>query len=208
MLTLHGFAATRASRCLWMLHEIGAQFAHVPTPVGPAGTGSDAFAALNPNRRIPVLVDGDLVVWDSLAINLHLAETRGGDLGPGDASERARMTMWTLFAAGEFEPFAHEVYVNTITRPEPSRDPVALADAIAGLARPLTALSESLGSDGALVGGRFTVADLNVACIAFYLRGAPVVLADYPVVEAWYARATDRPAFRKMLELRAAAAAA
>jgi glutathione S-transferase len=55
---------------------------------------------------------------------------------------------------------------------------------------------------GHLMGGRFTVADLNVACVAFYLRAVPDFVARWPAIRDWYAAATARPGFREMLRLR------
>jgi glutathione S-transferase len=52
------------------------------------------------------------------------------------------------------------------------------------------------------MGGRFTVADLNVACVAFYLRAVPDFVARWPAIRDWYAAATARPGFREMLRLR------
>ena len=201
-ITLYGFARTRASRCLWMLEEIGAPYAHVPTPTAPEETGSAAFRAINPDGRIPTLTDGDLTLWESNAINLHLARAHGGALGPRTAGEEARMTMWAVWAAATLEPDAHRLYVNTVAGPEAARDAAAARGAAARLARPLDALVLSLGPEGWLEGGRFTVADLTVANVLLYLAGAPELIAARPPLADWFARATDRPAFRRMREMR------
>lgn len=207
MFRLHGTALSRSSRCLWMLEELGVPYEHIPVRVGPEGTASPAFLAMNPNGRIPVLEDGDLRVWESFAVNLHLAERVETPLGPRDAAERAQITMWTIWATTEFEPDAHTAYEHTITWPEERRDPAEVQAALTRLERPLTALARSLETGGGhLVGGRFTVAELNIAAVAHYLRGVPDALTPYPAVAAWYARVTARPGFQTMLELRAKAA--
>lgn len=209
MLRLNGTALSRSSRCLWMLEELGVEYEHIPVKVGPSGTGSPAFLALNPNGRMPVLEDEGLVVWESFAVNLHLAERFDTPLGPRDAGERAQITMWTVWATTEFEPDAHIAYEHTITWPEEKRDPAEVAAAMVRLDRPLRALATSLkAGQGHLVGGRFTVAELNIAAVAHYLRGVPDALAPYPDVADWYAGVTARPGFRKMLQLREQAAAA
>ncbi len=77
--------------------------------------------------------------------------------------------------------------------------------ALAKLARPLEALEAALTQGGGyLVGGRFTVADLNVANMIFYLRASPEALQPFPALAAWYQAATGRPAFRRMIALREA----
>jgi len=203
MLKLYGFARSRASRVLWMLHEIGLPYEHIPINVGPTGTADPGFLALNPNGRVPVIDDDGLVLWESLAINLYLAKRHGGELGPRDMAEDGLMTMWSVWAVAHFQPDAHEVLLQTINLPPEKRNPQSLADAIDRLTRPLGALEQALTRGGGfLVGGRFTVADLNVATVAFYLRGKTDALARFPEVQSWYGAAADRPAFKTMLALR------
>ena len=82
-------------------------------------------------------------------------------------------------------------------------DPEARIDAAWLEARLSRALSAALAKGGGwLMGGRFTVADLNAACAVFYLRGAPDLMAAFPAAQEWYARCTAREGFREMLRLR------
>jgi len=201
-LTLYGIAKSRASRCMWMLAEAGVPYTHVA--VSPKDAASDPrIAALNPNGRVPVLTDGGLALFESFAINLHIAKRHGGALGPADADEESLAAMWTIWAAAEVEPDAHQVLWHTLTLPPEQQDATIRDGAIKRLHRPLGALSAALAKgDGWIMGGRFTVADLNVACAVFYLRGAPDLLAAFPAVQAWYARCTAREGFREMLRLR------
>lgn len=90
-LTIYGIAASRAVRPLWVAHELGLCFEHVPTPYQGGATRLPDFLALNPNGHIPVVVDhrpeGDVVVWESMACALYLARHHG----PADgASSRPR----------------------------------------------------------------------------------------------------------------------
>jgi len=202
-LTLYGIARTRTSRCLWMLAELGVPYEHVPVAPGDAGTRGPEFLKVNPMGHVPTLVDDGVVIGESMAINLYLARTRGGPLAPRDLAEEGRALHWSFWAAATFEPDAHEVLLHTINLPSEKWDPAKRAEAEARLARPMGALAAALeAGDGHLVGGRFTVADLNVACVAFYLRGAPEFLARWPAVDAWYRAATERAGFREMLRLR------
>lgn len=202
-LTIYGIARTRTSRVLWMAEELAVPYSHVPTPISDEGTRAPAFRALNPIGRVPTIDDDGLVLFESLAINLHLAKKVGGPLAPRDLAEDSLATMWTLFAATELEPNAHEVLVHTHNRPPEARDAAARDAALAALARPLAALEDALAAGGGhLVGGRFTVADLNVACVLFYLRAWPDALAPYPAIAAFWQAATQRPGYRAMLRLR------
>lgn len=114
MLTLYGVARSRATRPLWLLHEIGMPFTHVPViqsyrladPAAadaPLHTASAAFLAVNPHGQVPALEDDGLVLTESLAICLHLARRHGGMLGPQDWREEGEMANWALFAATAVE---------------------------------------------------------------------------------------------------------
>lgn len=206
-LTIHGIARTRTSRVLWMAEELGLSYRHNKIAPADGGTRTPAFLALNPMGRVPVLEDDGLVVSESFAINLHLARKFGlaSGLGPRGMAEEALFAQWTLFAVTEFEPNAHEVLVHTINLPPDQRDAAKRDAALAALERPLRALESALVSErGHLVGRRFTAADLNVACVAFYLRAAESALDPYPAVASWYKAATERPGFQRMIALREA----
>ncbi|MBM3522890.1 MAG: glutathione S-transferase family protein [Alphaproteobacteria bacterium] len=202
-LKIYGIPRTRTARTLWMAHELGIPYELVRTAPPDGDTRKPAFLAINPNGQVPTIDDDGLVLWESLAINLYLAKRHGGPLAPRDLREDAQMTMWTVWAGTTFEPDAHEVVVHTINLPPEKRDATKLASSIEKLQAPLRALETSLSAGGGhLVGNRFTVADLNVACVAFYLRAAPQALAGFPAVAAWYRAATDRAAFKTMIALR------
>jgi glutathione S-transferase len=216
MLTLYGVHRSRASRPIWLLHEIGASFSHIPviqayrlpdaaTPDAPLNTASPAFLAVNPMGQIPALTDGDLVLTESLAITLHIARTRGGDLGPRDAAETALMEQWALFAASNIEVPALEITYTfgngTADTPE-GRAIISIA--AEKLRRPLRRLDEHLRPQGQIVGSRFTVADINLAECVRYAQAHPTFLDEFPAVKDWLSRCQARPAFQKMWAARLA----
>jgi glutathione S-transferase len=91
VIRLYGTSNTRAFRPLWMLEELGLPFEHVKLDFAKGETRSADFLRLNPNGHVPVLVDGDLVLFESMAINLYLAERYGGGtLRPDSPEDRAR----------------------------------------------------------------------------------------------------------------------
>ncbi len=93
--------------------------------------------------------------------------------------------------------------MHTFMLPEPDRVPGLRAAALDKVDGPLMVLEGVLAqSGGFLMGGRFTVADLNVACCVFYLRMNPEVLADKPAIRDWYAAALARPAAQAAFALR------
>lgn len=215
MLTIHGVLRSRASRNIWLAHELGLAFRHVPViqayrladpaaPDAPPHTRSPGFLALNPNGRIPVMEDGGLVLHESLAINLYMAKKQGGPLAPADPAEDGRMTAWALWAATEAEPHTIDVLYHRFAKPPAERDAAKADAAVAALRAPFAVLDAALAETGFLVGGRFTVADLNTAEVIRYAQPATELFDAAPRVKAWIEACQARPAFRRMMEARAA----
>jgi len=201
--TIHGIARSRAIRNLWMAYELGIPFEHDQVGFGPDGSRSARFLAINPNGHVPALTDDGVVLWESLAINLYLAKKAGGPLAPASVAEDGLVTMWSFWAATEVEPHGALALYNSITYAPEKRDPAVVEKALEALKAPLAVLEQALVKGGGyLVGGRFTVADLNLVCVVFYLRATPQALADKPAIRAWYETALARPAAKKAWALR------
>ncbi len=208
--TIYGVHRSRASRNIWLAKEMGLAFEQVPViqayrlPGGGAGhpgphTASADFLAINPNGQIPCIVDDGLVLTESLAINLYLARKHGGPLAPKDIAEDGLMTMWTLWAATSAEPHTIEILYNRMAKPPEERDAARADTAVAALRKPFAVLDKALSATGFVVGGRFTVADINLAEVMRYARPAPELFAAAPHVDAWLTACHARPAFKAMM---------
>jgi len=198
MIKLYGIPMSRASRCLWMLEELGVPYEQVPTSfVGDAQKPD--YLKLNPNGRIPTLEDDGLLVWESMAINLHLGEKYDKGFRPGSPEERAHVVQWSFWGMTEIEPGLIDAFVNRVMAPEAQRNK-AVADAgEQKLQRPLAVLDHELAHHRFLLGDRFTLADLNVASVLAIAPLARIDLAKYPNVQRWLAACTERPACRKAM---------
>ncbi|MDX2171437.1 MAG: glutathione S-transferase family protein [Deltaproteobacteria bacterium] len=194
MIKLYGVPRSRAFRPLWMLRELGLEFDNVPTSF-TGETRSAEFLKLNPNGHIPVLVDGEVVLWESLAINLYLARKYGADsLWPSTVADEGRTYQWSLWAMTELEPQALPVLMHRRALPKDQRKPDVADAAEAKLAAPLGVLEGALRTRPYLLGDRFGAADLNVASVAVWVAMSGVDLGKTPNVAAWLARCTERPA--------------
>jgi glutathione S-transferase len=80
MLQLYGNSRSRAMRCLWMLEEMGEPYQLIEKSTRTDDLRSPEYLRLNPNARIPTLVDNDVVLWESMAINLYLAQKYEGPM--------------------------------------------------------------------------------------------------------------------------------
>lgn len=201
-LRIYGVAQSRTFRTLWTANELGLDYEHVPVRLDNGETRGDDFRAINPAGQIPAIVDGDLHLAESLAINLYLAETYGGGLWYGTAAERAKTLQWSFFAAAQVEEPLIIVLFQQVRLPEAERDPKVLAAAVERLKRSLGVLDAALGRREWLVGDHFGVADLNVAGILFLSGPAQFDLGSWPAVSAWLERCIARPAAQAALALR------
>lgn len=216
MLQIFGVTRSRASRLIWLCHELDLPFQQIPViqayrladPLAddaPLNTLSPRFLALSPQGAIPVLRDGDLVLTESLACTLYLARCHGAPLGPRDPAEDALMLQWSLYAATAIETDALTIQkLHLPGQAQPGADQAAVAAASERLVRPLRVLQDHLATRRHLLGDRFTVADLNMAEVLRYARGHDALFHDFPAVTAWLSACQQRPAFRRMWEQRQA----
>ena len=141
-ITLYGISGSRAIRSIWAAEETGVTFDHTATHFAKDAK-SEEYLAVNPNGRIPALVDGDLVLFESMAINLYLAKTYGGELYPQTAADEARSWQWSVWGISEIEPLQMQIVVQKFFTPEDKRDEGVVARASKGLGRPLAVLNDA-----------------------------------------------------------------
>lgn len=210
MLTIYGVYRSRASRNYWMAEELGIPFKSVPvlqarrldnplSPDAPLNTLSPEYLAVNPMAMIPSIKDGDLVMNESLAINLYLARKHGGPLAGKTVEEEGQLAMWTMWAATEVEPYSValvRIYDNAQENSEAGKAGIAVA--CRSLKKPLGVLEKHLQNQDYLVGNRFTVADLNTAEVLRYAQTEQALFDSHPKVKAWIERCQSRPAYKAM----------
>lgn len=217
MLTIHGVTRSRASRVIWLCHELDLPFRQVPViqayrlpfpdaPDAALNTRSAAFLALSPAGAIPVIEDEGLVLSESLACTLHLARKHAaGGIGPSDLAEDALMQQWSFFGATAIEPDALTLlFLHGRGQAQPGEDAALIASAAERLVRPMKVIEDHLATQAHAVGGRFTVADLNLAEIVRYAQGYGPLMEQFPAVTAWLADCQARPAFQRMWQARLA----
>ena len=213
MLKIYGVYRSRATRNIWLCGELGVPFESVPVvqanrlsdPLAagaPLNTKSPAFVAINPAGAIPAIEDDGLVLAESLAINLYLARKHGGPLAPASLAEEGLMAQWTLWAGTMVEPHSIAILYHRVAKPVAERDPKIVDAAIEALRGPVALLDAALAKTGFVVGGRFTVADINVAEVLRYAMAAPELFASASNVKAWLAACHARPAYKAMMAKR------
>jgi len=196
MITLYGIATSRAFRCLWMLEEIGLEYAHQPLDFRGDDLRSEQYRAINPNARVPTLQDGTLTLWESMAINLYLASRYGAEQGlwPDSPQSQGLAYQWSFWVMTEVEQPLLTVLMHKRVKPEAERDPQKVSRNEGILRKPFETLDQALADRDYLVDGRFTVADLNMAAVFSWCKPARISLQKYPHLEAWLDRCLARPA--------------
>jgi glutathione S-transferase len=197
LIKLYGIRQSRAMRCLWALEELGVAYEHVPTNFATDAKKPE-FAAINPNQRVPALVDADVTLFESMAINLYLAkkyDTKG--LYPKALADEARAIQWSFWGMTEIEPSLLQVLLNRVFLPAPQRDEAVAKTAEEKLAQPLRVLDGALAGRKFLLGDAFSIADLNVASVLSWALFSKVDLTRTPNAERWLKECCARPAFAK-----------
>lgn len=188
MMKLYGFGPTRSLRAMWGLKELGLQFEFIPVNLLAGEHQRPEYLALNPAGKVPVLVDGDVVLSESAAIVLYLAEKypeKG--LMPKSLEQRAQVYRWVMFAMTELEQPLWRITKHTLLYPEHQRLPQD-----ADLARQdFTAMARVLESHMQgrqfIVGDRITAAD----CVTAYLMdwaNEQHLLDGFPGLKAYLQR--------------------
>jgi glutathione S-transferase len=200
-LRIYGIARTRAFRALWMAKEVGLDYEHLPIEIGDAGARSPEFLAINPNGRLPFIVDNGFVLFESLAITLYLAKKySNGNLYPGTLEGEAKAWQWSLWAVTEVDRGVNIWSLHAVRLPPAERDPVKRNEALKVLAAPFKVLDAAVAKQEYLLGNGFTVADLNVAAVIS--RAIDMDLSAGPNLKGWLARCLERPAAREALALK------
>lgn len=197
MLKIYGTSMSRAGRALWAADELGIKFEHVPTGIGEAGSRKPDFLKINPNGHVPAIDDDGTIVWESMAINLYLAEKYGkAPLWPSKVEDRAHAYQWSFWAMTETEPHLITILVNRMLLPKEQRNEQAAANAVQALNAPLKVLDQSLKS-GYLLGSEFSIADLNVASVLMLGTMVGVDMSGTPAAKGWLEKCLARPAAQK-----------
>ena len=193
MIKLYGITASRAFRSLWALEEVGAEYEQVQTSF-TGDCKKPEYLAINPNGRVPALVDGDVTLFESLAINLYLAKKYDGGLQPKGLDDEARAIQWSLWAMTEVEPPLMKVLMNRAFLPEDQRVPAEAEAGALAMEAPLGVLDQALADRPFLLGDTFSIADLNVASVLSVAAFCKFDYSQFKNVKRWADACMSRPA--------------
>lgn len=198
---LYGIASSRARRALWTLVEAGAEFSFHKVDLAAGDHLEPAFLAINPNGKVPALVDGDLTLFESAAICNYIAGKfpQARLLPQPDTKEAALCQQWMFWVVGELEQPLWSMGKHRFALPAEQRLVRMLEVAAFEWQRPAAVLADHLDGREYMVGESFTVADIMVAHTLNWARGFEVALGS-SVAETYLDRMIARPGFRETLK--------
>ncbi len=181
-----------------MAKELELAFEHIPLAMGDPALKQPDYLKVNPAGRIPAMDDEGFRLSESLAINLYLARKYGDrarpPLAPASLEEEATIWQWSCWTLTDLEAPLNIIYLHRVFLPQSKRDAKAAEEAEAQLQVPLAMLDNALADSPYLLGARFTVADLNVACVLSASRLSVIDISAFPRVANWAKRCHGRPA--------------
>lgn len=196
--------SVNVQKVLWCCDELVLPFERIDAG-GPFGHLDDpAYLAMNPNGKIPTLVDGNFVLWESNAILRYLAMEYGPSslLYPADPKVRASIERWLDWSIGTLAPAERPLFLALVRTPPEKRDPAKIEADVQSVAALWTLLDHHLQGRFFLENERFSLADIVLGAFArrwFGLEG--IERPALPNLERWYQRLAQRQGFRKYIDL-------
>lgn len=179
MIKLYGGTISRASIVQWYLEELEIPYEFVTLDMKAGEHRQPEFLAINPMGKVPAIVDGDFILWESGAILLYLADKYSKK--PLSPEKRGEYSQWSLYANATLGP---GVFVEANREKE--------------MPRLMNPLNEILGKQPFLIGKEFTVADVAVGSMLFYIpMMLKLDLSEYSNVTNYMSKLTERPAFKR-----------
>jgi len=182
-------------------YELGVTLESVHVDLVRGEARMPSFLGLNPNGRVPVLVDGDFVLWESTAIMRYLATQQGGALVPATAQEQAEVDRWLAWQLAHLGPAMSKVAFERVVKKltgQGAPDEAVIAAGSAEFAK-LTALLDAALEGRDYLAGALSLADFALAAHYSLASTCGLALAPFPRVQAWLARMLDRESMKRAL---------
>jgi len=200
MLRILGRASSiNVRKVLWTCAEIDVPFEREDWGIGFQPTSDAAFKALNPNALVPVVREGDFVLWESNTICRWLAaEHARDDLLPSAPRERALVERWMDWQATELNSAWRYAFWALVRKSPQHRDAAEIRASQQQWHRMMSLLDAQLQlTDAYAVGRHFTLADVVLGLSTHRWLATPMERPALPHVAAYHARLSERPGFQK-----------
>jgi glutathione S-transferase len=192
--------AYNVQKPLWLLAELGLEFRHHDIGSKRGDLDSPEFLALNPQARIPVLRDGDAIVWESNSVLRYLANRFDASaLYPSDPGQRSQVERWMDWELASLQPAFIGLFWGYYRTPAQKRNAAELDAARLRCTQVFAAMDRQLASRDYLAGERFSLADIACGvCLYRYFNMGLAVEQPLRLMD-WYHRLSQRAAFRNII---------
>jgi len=205
MITIWGRAnSVNVQKVLWLCEELALPYERIDAGMRFGRNTEPEYLALNPMAKIPTLVDGDFVLWESNSILRYLVMQYGGvsSLYPADPKGRASIDRWLDWSLSVLQPAERPVFWGVVRTPEAERDMVKLAADVVKVAQVWKVLDAQLAERSFIEGEAFTIADIVLGAFAKRWFGlAGIERQPMPNLERWYQRLSARAGFQKYVDV-------
>jgi glutathione S-transferase len=186
-------------KVLWLCEELALPCQNETWGYGELSLQSPEYRALNPNGLVPVLRDGDFVLWESNTICRYLAGREGrSDLLPTEPAARARVEQWMDWQAGELNNAWRYAFMGLVRKSPAHQDAAAIQASLQQWQRHMQIAEDVLARTGAfMVGNTFTLADVVIGLAVQRWFMTPFDHPTLPAVAAYFERLSTRPGFLK-----------
>ena len=198
MIRIMGRASSiNVRKVLWACAEMEIPFEREDWGTGFKSTRTPEFLALNPNAMVPVIQDGDFILWESNSILRYLAARyNASSLYPHEARARARVDQWIDWQASDLNKSWSYAFMSLVRHSPEHQDSLALATACNEWSRHIEILNRQLASTGAYVAGNeFSLADIPIGLSVNRWFETPLAHPDFPAVSDYYERLSHRPGY-------------
>jgi len=189
--------SSNVQKVMWAVGELALAHERIDAGREHGRLGTPEYGALNPNRRIPTLEDGDVLLWESNVIVRYLAARYGaGTLWPTDPGVRGVADQWMDWQQTTLHPDMRTIFWGLVRTPAEQRDQRAIDAAVESLKDIWARLDGHLRGRRFVAGDSFTMGDIPVGTLCWRYHALGVDRPALPNLEAWYERLTSRPAYR------------
>ena len=194
--------AYNVQKALWILRELDLEFIHHDLGSRPGDLDSEEFLAINPHARIPVLRDGEDVIWESNTILRYLAARYSpDDLWPSDPLQRSKAERWMDWELGRLQPDFIDLFWSYYRTPAAARDQKRIDAARERCRADMQQLADHLGQREYLGGDRFSMGDIPCAVCLYRYFEMGLECERPQALMRWYQSLCERPAYRQTIML-------
>lgn len=194
MLTILGrLTSANVQKLTWLCDECDIEFKREDVDYH-----APQYLHLNPNAKIPTVIDGDFVIWESHAILQYLCTKHAlSTWNPTDLRASARVRQWMDWSSCECYRAAEPVWIGMVLTPAGHRDMTAIGKARDALSKKVAMLDKHLAGSKYIAGDTITIGDMPLAILTYRWFEMPIEREDYPNLGRWYDSIAARPAFKK-----------